>query len=162
MLSGESAQGKYPIESIATMRTIIDAAGMYIQKEGGKEGGGGKGPVQIALALHLLTHPLLLSSPSALPPSLPLSKPETWIDRNPVHQGKLILRNIEKHESMTDQPVSFYEAAASAAVQAAFRLKAKVIIVHTQDGSLARTVAKCARGREGGRERGRDRRRKHN
>jgi len=28
MLSGESAQGKYPIESIATMRTIIDAAGM--------------------------------------------------------------------------------------------------------------------------------------
>ncbi|GAB5034392.1 pyruvate kinase [Nannochloropsis oceanica] len=93
MLSGESAQGKYPIESIATMRTIIDAA-------------------------------------------------ETWIDRNPVHQGKLILRNIEKHEALTNQPVSFYEAAASAAVQAAFRLKAKVIIVHTKDGSLAKTVAK--------------------
>jgi len=30
MLSGESAQGKYPIESIATMRTIIDAAGTYL------------------------------------------------------------------------------------------------------------------------------------
>jgi len=68
---------------------------------------------------------------------------ETWIDRNPVHQGKLILRNIEKHEALTNQPVSFYEAAASAAVQAAFRLKAKVIIVHTKDGSLAKTVAKC-------------------
>ena len=34
MLSGESAQGKYPIESIATMRTIIDAAGTFI---GGRE-----------------------------------------------------------------------------------------------------------------------------
>jgi len=52
------------------------------------------------------------------------------------------LRNIEKHESLTDQPASFFEAAASSAVQAAFRLKAKVIIVHTEDGSLARTVAK--------------------
>jgi len=39
MLSGESAQGKYPIESIATMRTIIDAAGMYFKKKGGRDGG---------------------------------------------------------------------------------------------------------------------------
>lgn len=84
--------------------------------------------------------PTPTSTPSR-PPSLFMT--ETWIDRNPVHQGKLILRNIEKHEALTNQPVSFYEAAASAAVQAAFRLKAKVIIVHTKDGSLAKTVAKC-------------------
>jgi pyruvate kinase len=95
MLSGESAQGKYPVESVATMRSIIDAA-------------------------------------------------ETWISRNPVHQHKLILRNMEKHETgIMGAPASFYDAAASAAVQAAFRLKAKCIIVHTEEGTLARTVAKC-------------------
>ncbi|TFJ83603.1 hypothetical protein NSK_004708 [Nannochloropsis salina CCMP1776] len=94
MLSGESAQGKYPVESVATMRSIIDAA-------------------------------------------------ETWISRNPVHQHKLILRNMEKHETgIMGAPASFYDAAASAAVQAAFRLKAKCIIVHTEEGTLARTVAK--------------------
>ena len=53
------------------------------------------------------------------------------------------MRNIERHETSGTLPVSFYDAAASAAVQAAFRLKAKTIIVHTEDGTMARTVAKC-------------------
>ena len=37
MLSGESAQGKYPIESIATMRTIIDAAGTFLRRREGEK-----------------------------------------------------------------------------------------------------------------------------
>ena len=69
---------------------------------------------------------------------------ETWMDRNPIHQGKLLLRNMEKQDALTQagRAVSFYDAAAASAVGAAFRLKAKAIVVHTEDGTLARAVAK--------------------
>nr|AIT70004.1 pyruvate kinase [Saccharina japonica]AIW62933.1 pyruvate kinase [Saccharina japonica] len=84
MLSGESAQGKYPVESVEMMRCIIDEA-------------------------------------------------ESWKVSNP----ELVLPD-EPEASMTSE----MEGIASAAVHAAHSLKAKLIVVVTKKGHLARLVAK--------------------
>nr|AIT69988.1 pyruvate kinase [Desmarestia viridis] len=84
MLSGESAQGKYPVESVQMMRSIIDSA-------------------------------------------------ESWRASNP----ELVLPDVAEVVATSEM-----EGIASAAVHTAHTLKAKLIVVVTKKGHLARLVAK--------------------
>ncbi|CAM9980675.1 unnamed protein product, partial [Pylaiella littoralis] len=84
MLSGESAQGKYPVESVEMMRCIIDEA-------------------------------------------------ESWKGSNP----ELVLPDAAEASATSEM-----EGIASATVHAAHSLKAKLIVVVTKKGHMARLVAK--------------------
>eukprot|EP00903_Cladosiphon_okamuranus_P007582 g7355.t1 len=84
MLSGESAQGKYPVESVEMMRCIIDEA-------------------------------------------------ESWKGSNP----ELVLPDAAEPQATSEM-----EGIASATVHAAHSLKAKLIVVVTKKGFMARLVAK--------------------
>jgi pyruvate kinase len=125
MLSGESAQGKYPVESVSMMRRIIKEAEDW----------------QRSVFANQIV-PQTRSTAAAAAPAHGTVIPhvdETVVVEHSEHGLPVVLSKADI-QSSTDY--AHQSGIASAAVHASFALGAKAILVITEDGQLPRLVSK--------------------